>query len=195
MLRSRNAQKSWLTLLPVTLLIFIPLVTSACEPASTAAPLPKSMNDDKLPETPYRVSGLTAPGEPGGKGTTSIPKPTITPLASPLLASPVQGLMPKSKGGVGPAIIRSVGQAESSGNAAELSSVQLAMDTMMTQNGILTVEKSPAEGTNVFDTSPASDGGEPLYPNYLRQLGTHGNPTKCTYTWTAAGEVSQLSCP
>lgn len=94
-----------------------------------------------------------------------------------------------------PAVSRFAGAGDASANATELSNVQGAMDTMIAENQIAGVSPSPAVGTNVFNNWPNGPGAIPLYPNYLRRLGAPGNPTKCTYAWTAAGEVSQLSCP
>lgn len=85
---------------------------------------------------------------------------------------------------------RYVGQGEVEANASELAMVQNAMDAMMTNNQISAVNQGPTAGKNVFKSHPKGAGAEALYPDFLRN-----NPTKCTYSWTTSGRVTQLSCP
>ena len=93
-----------------------------------------------------------------------------------------------------PAYSRFFGQGEAEANASELSMVQNAMDAMMAHNQISTVNKGPTAGKNIFKTHPNGAGAEALYPDFLRNQGGQKNPTKCTYTWTTTGRLTQLSC-
>ena len=72
--------------------------------------------------------------------------------------------------------------------ATEKSTVQTAMDAMLAKNNISSVT-AQAAATNTFTALPVGAGTEVLSPNYLRQ-GT----TKATYTWTAAGLITQVVC-
>ena len=92
---------------------------------------------------------------------------------------------------------RYIGQGEAEANAGELSMVQNAMDGMMANNLLESVSKSPLGGTNIFDRLPKGPGAEALAKpdGFLRSGGTPDNPTKCTYTWTTTGRVTQVSCP
>jgi general secretion pathway protein G len=68
--------------------------------------------------------------------------------------------------------------------AAELRTVQTAMDAMMAKNNISSVTAQPT-ATDTFSALPTGSGAEPLSPNYLRQATTKGS-----YTWSGAGLVS-----
>ena len=94
-----------------------------------------------------------------------------------------------------PAYARFFGQGEAEANAAELSLVQDAMDAMMADNWISTVNNGPTSGRNDFEKWPKGPGTEPLYPNFLRNRGGKDNPTKCTYTWNNIGQIERVSCP
>ncbi len=92
--------------------------------------------------------------------------------------------------------IRFFGQGDEEANLTELSNIQAAMDAMLAQNGLRTVEALPSPGTNDFSALPT--GGilpppEPLYPAFLR-FGNAANPTKCFYTWDTSGKLEQSSC-
>ncbi len=76
--------------------------------------------------------------------------------------------------------------------AAELLTVQRAMDGMMASGPIVEVEPSPMHGTNSFDALPSGAGAQPLYPGFLR---TEAGLTDCVYMWTSIGQVYQFSCP
>ena len=76
--------------------------------------------------------------------------------------------------------------------AAELLSVQRAMDGMMASGQIVEVEPSPTHGTDSFDALPSGAGAEPLYPGFLR---TETGLTNCVYMWTSMGQVYQFACP
>ena len=90
---------------------------------------------------------------------------------------------------------RYVEQREAAADASELAMVQSAMDAMMAHNQLSTVNQGPTAGINVFETHPSGAGAEALHPNFLRNPGGQNEPTKCTYTWTTSGRVTQLSCP
>ena len=94
-----------------------------------------------------------------------------------------------------PAYARFFGQGEAEANATELSLIQDAMDAMMADNWISAVNSGPASGRNEFEAWPKGPGSEPLYPNFLRNRGGPGNPTKCTYTWNNIGQIERVSCP
>ena len=76
--------------------------------------------------------------------------------------------------------------------AAELLTVQRAMDGMMASGQIVEVEPSPMHGTDSFNALPSGTGAEPLYPGFLR---TEAGLTDCVYMWTSMGQVYQFSCP
>ena len=92
---------------------------------------------------------------------------------------------------------RFLGQEEAEANASELSMVQNAMDAMMAENLLKSVNNSPPRGTNIFDRLPKGKGAEALAKpdGFFRSGGTRDDPTKCTYTWTTSGRVTQVSCP
>lgn len=76
--------------------------------------------------------------------------------------------------------------------AAELLTVQMAMDGMMASGQIVEVEPSPTRGADSFDALPSGAGAEPLYPDFLR---TEAGLTDCVYMWTSIGQVYQFTCP
>jgi prepilin-type N-terminal cleavage/methylation domain-containing protein len=74
--------------------------------------------------------------------------------------------------------------AETTVEAAELGVVQSAVDIYMADGNYATIT---ARGTgDVIDTGDA----DAPFNIYLRSM-----PTRCDYTWTAAGVVTQSSCP
>ena len=83
-------------------------------------------------------------------------------------------------------------QADAQVQAAELLTVQRAMDGMMANGQIVEVEPSPIHGTDSFDALPSGAGAEPLYPYFLR---TEAGLTNCVYMWTSMGQVYQFTCP
>lgn len=87
--------------------------------------------------------------------------------------------------------------AQGEANASELSLVQNAMDAMMADNLLQSVEASPPLGTNIFEELPKGPGAEALaeLDGFLRSGSTRDNPTKCKYAWTTSGRVTQISCP
>ena len=68
----------------------------------------------------------------------------------------------------------------------ELRTVQTAVDALMAKNNVTTVTAT-ATADNSMTTVVAA--GEALSPAYIRQATTKG-----TYSWTAAGLVSQGTC-
>ncbi len=90
-----------------------------------------------------------------------------------------------------PTYARFFGQGDEEANLTELSNIQAAMDVMLAQNGLRTVEALPSPGTNDFSALPTG-GILPLYPAFLR-FGDAANPTKCSYTWDPSGKLEQ-SC-
>ncbi len=84
-----------------------------------------------------------------------------------------------------PNVSKFIGSGDAAADSAELQTVQAAMDLFMADTAVLVVTAN-ASATNSFvaPTDPA------LAPTYLRQTNT-----KCTYTWDAAGEVTQAACP
>jgi len=94
-----------------------------------------------------------------------------------------------------PVYARFFGQGEAEANDTELALMQDAMSAMMADNRISDVNSGPASGRNEFEAWPKGPGTEPLYPNFLRNRGAVGNPTKCTYTWNDIGQMERVSCP
>lgn len=75
--------------------------------------------------------------------------------------------------------------------AAELSTVQTAMDAMMADKSISAVDAVlVGAATKSMDDHPTGTGTAFLAPNYLRSIDTNG-----TYYWDATGKVSQASYP
>ena len=84
-----------------------------------------------------------------------------------------------------PSMTGVVGHSETQAAAAELSTVQAAMNTMMAKEGLGTVT-AVTTATSTMTSFP--DGTYPLSPNYLQASATNG-----TYTCTAGGVVTQVS--
>lgn len=87
------------------------------------------------------------------------------------------GIATLALGGVG-------ANAESNVNDAELGVVQSAVDIYMADE---TIDSITARTTAAVIDSGDSDAP---FNVYLRSM-----PTKCQYTWTSAGELTQDSCP
>ena len=94
-----------------------------------------------------------------------------------------------------PAYGRFFGQGEAEANATELALIQGAMDAMMADTWISEVNEGPASGKDVFENWPLGPGTEPLYPDFLRNRGGNGNPTRCAYPWNKIGKIERVSCP
>ena len=87
-----------------------------------------------------------------------------------------------------PAYSRFFLSGEAEANAAELSLLQDAMDSMLADNRINTVVPQP-DATNDFSGLPTGRGTEVLFPAFLRS-----SNTKCTYTWDPIGFLVQTGC-
>ncbi len=82
-----------------------------------------------------------------------------------------------------------IGRGEDEAAAAEFTTVQTAMDTMMVDRGIDTVTaKSATDDMSAFPRSVQSSGETSLYPDYLRTEETVG-----TYSCVVSGLVTQAS--
>ena len=72
--------------------------------------------------------------------------------------------------------------AEATINTAELETIQRAVDVHMTKNGLTSIAQR--------DIPDIVHNGDATWAdNYLRSM-----PSKCSYTWTSDGEVSQVAC-
>ncbi len=108
-------------------------------------------------------------------------------------AVPAYSYFLRGEGEQGPLVSRPTAlMANAEVQAAELLTVQMAMDGMMASGQIAEVEPSPMHGTDSFDALPSGAGAEPLYPGFLR---TEAGLTDCVYMWTSMGQVYQFSCP
>ena len=108
-------------------------------------------------------------------------------------AVPAYSYFLRSEGEQGPLVSRPTAlMANAEVQAAELLTVQRAMDGMMASGQIVEVEPSPMHGTDSFDALPSGTGAEPLYPGFLR---TEAGLTDCVYMWTSMGQVYQFTCP
>ena len=76
--------------------------------------------------------------------------------------------------------------AEVTVNAAELGTVQSAVDIYMAVENKDTITGRAEVDTDVIDTGDA----DAPFNIYLRHM-----PTRCDYWWTTTGEVTQSSCP
>ncbi len=82
-----------------------------------------------------------------------------------------------------------IGRGEDEAAAAEFTTVQTAMDTMMVDRGIDAVTaKSATDDMSAFPRSAQSSGETSLYPDYLRTDETVG-----TYSCGTTGLVAQAS--
>ncbi len=89
-----------------------------------------------------------------------------------------------------PNVSRFVGSGDTEANNTEAQTVQAAVDLLMADLSLTAVaaQTTASNDFSSFDFDTGTTGAQTLYPNYLRQ-----NPTKCSYTWTTAGQVSQAS--
>ena len=108
-------------------------------------------------------------------------------------AVPAYSYFLRGEGERGPLVSRPTAlMANAEVQAAELLTVQRAMDGMMASGQIVEVEPSPMHGTDSFEALPSGTGAQPLYPGFLR---TEAGLTDCVYMWTSIGQVYQFSCP
>ena len=76
--------------------------------------------------------------------------------------------------------------AESQVEEAEKGVVQSAVDIYMAEQNLATITERVVGSCAVI----ASGDADAPFNTYLRHL-----PTRCSYWWTTAGEVTQCSCP
>jgi len=95
-----------------------------------------------------------------------------------------------------PNVARFAGRGNTEANRTELETMQASVDLLMSNNNATSIDPSAAAtsdfaGLDFFAvaTDPEPLQSNLLYPDYLRQ-----NPTKCAYTWTALGAVTQAPC-
>ena len=140
-------------------------------------------------------NGFSKPGAGGGLGFTMtellILIGVFTLMA--VAAVPAYSYFLRGEGERGPLVSRPTAlMANAEVQAAELLTVQRAMDGMMASGQIVEVEPSPMHGTDSFEALPSGTGAQPLYPGFLR---TEAGLTDCVYMWTSIGQVYQFSCP
>ncbi len=91
-----------------------------------------------------------------------------------------------------PNVSRFVGSGDTEANNTEAQTVQAAVDLIIADRGLTTsTTNANSTATNdfsSFDFDSGTSGNQTLFPDYLRQ-----NPTKCSYTWDTAGQVTQAS--
>ncbi len=137
----------------------------------------------------------------GGPGAGGWPGFTLTELLiligvftlMAVAAVPAYSYFLRSEGEQGSLVSRPTAlMANAEVQAAELLTVQMAMDGMMASGQIVEVEPSPMHGTDSFDALPSGAGAQPLYPGFLR---TEAGLTDCVYMWTSMGQGYQFTCP
>ena len=82
-----------------------------------------------------------------------------------------------------PNVSQFVGSGDIAANQTEASTVQAAMDLYMADTGL-------APAAQAVATSDMSASTPVLSPDYVRTA-----TTKCTYTWSITGVVTQVACP
>lgn len=98
-------------------------------------------------------------------------------LVTIAILSVLFGIVTLTLGGLG-------ANAETTVNAAETEVVQSAVDIYMADSAVSAITARAVAA--VIDSGDA----DAPFSIYLRSM-----PTKCTYTWTTAGDVAQGSCP
>ena len=83
-----------------------------------------------------------------------------------------------------PAVGRFVAPAHTAADSQEYGRVQAAMDMYIAENPPPVVAANAVPASDFTATNPA------LYPLYMRD-----SNTRCEYTWSATGQVSQTNCP
>jgi hypothetical protein len=86
-------------------------------------------------------------------------------------------------------VVTVIGAAPDDRCVTEVASVQAAMDAMMADQQLVTVDPQDS-ASDRFTDLPAGPGTLPLAPRYLSV-----GPTLGRYTWDATGTVSQVACP
>lgn len=88
-----------------------------------------------------------------------------------------------------PNVARFVGSGDQEASNTELQTVQAAMDLYMADNALTAVTASSADtGSAAHDFTTEDPGAGAIAPDFLRTA-----VTKCEYTWTITGEVSQVA--
>ncbi len=88
-----------------------------------------------------------------------------------------------------PAVGSLMGNSETKAESGELANIQSAVDALMADQEMETITAVTPGGTN--DMASSFPGAAPwLNPGYLRQT-----TTRCNYTVTASGVVTQATCP
>lgn len=82
-----------------------------------------------------------------------------------------------------PNVSQFVGSGDTAANSTEAQTVQAALDLYMADTGLAPAAQAVATADMAAST-PA------LSPGYIRTT-----TTKCTYTWTISGLVTQVACP
>ncbi len=139
--------------------------------------------------------GCDGPGAGGRPGFTLIELLILIGVFTLMAVAAVPDYSYFSRGedGQGPLVSRPTAlMADAELQAAELLTVQMAMDGMMASSQIVEVEPSPMHGTDSFEALPSGAGAEPLFPGFLR---TAAGLTDCVYMWTSMGQVYQFTCP
>ena len=83
-----------------------------------------------------------------------------------------------------PNVSQFVGSGDTAANTTEAQTVQAAMDLFMADTAVTAVAAQAIATSNMSTSTPA------LSPAYIRTA-----TTRCTYTWTTAGVVTQAACP
>ena len=83
-----------------------------------------------------------------------------------------------------PNVSQFVGRGDAAANTTEAQTVQAAVDLLMADTGAVAIAAQAVASNDMTATTPV------LSPAYIRTTNT-----KCTYTWTTAGVVTQAACP
>ena len=83
-----------------------------------------------------------------------------------------------------PNVSQFVGRGDAAANTTEAQTVQAAVDLLMADTGAVAIAAQAVATDNMLTSTPQ------LSPDYIRTTNT-----KCTYTWTTGGVVTQVACP
>lgn len=101
----------------------------------------------------------------------------------------VLGIMAALAAVVVPVVARFAGRGDTEANSTEKQTVQTAFDLYMSDNSLATITGS-GTSTTAWGTVDPGSVGTFMYPGYMRQT-----TTKCGYTWSTAGTITQGVCP
>ena len=129
------------------------------------------------------VRGLVLKGIKGQKGFTLVELLVVVGIIVALSAVIV------------PSVAQFANRGDTGAQSAEMDSVQAALDTLMADNGLLTVADRVSPATSASDFSAIDFGGGALLSTYLRN-----STTTYFYCWNASGLVTQqdvasATCP